>query len=145
MVYDCVAADPDLRALIERRQSEGRIVFQSTNIEARQLAAIPPERDVGQASIVQTKQIGTAVFILGLSVLGQDCLSDEDSPASVAFEELGKRNPKHTADALIGATAHVRADILVTDDGSFFARFKRLQSTVRIMKTAEFRSFLMEM
>lgn len=145
MIYDRVAADPDLRALIERRQFEGRIVLQSTNIEARQLAAIPPERDVGQASIVQTEQIGTAVFVLGISVLSQDCISDKNDPASVAFDELQKRNPKHTADALIGATAHVRADILITDDSSFFARFKRLQSTVRVMKTAEFRSFLRAM
>jgi hypothetical protein len=139
-IYDAVAANPALKQKIERCQANGHITLLSTHIQAEELARIPPERDIGQASAVDTESIGTSVFVLDYSYLDVDRLGTPE--ADNAFSQLQINNPKHTEDAMIGATALTDADILVTNDIGFRKRFKKLGSKLRIMSGSEFENYL---
>jgi hypothetical protein len=71
-IYDAVAAESTLKALIERCQRDKHIEIISTHIEAGELSQIPADRDIGQATAVKTVRVGPAVFVLGHSRLDED-------------------------------------------------------------------------
>jgi hypothetical protein len=140
-VHDLVAKDATLKALIEQCQRDGRIRVLSTHIQADQLAAIPAERDIGQAVAVRSDHIPTSAAAWDVSRWDEAHWGSD--AANNAFNKLAIGNPKHAADALIGVTALSEADILVTNEKKGFRnRFARLGSNVRVMSTMEFHAFL---
>jgi predicted nucleic acid-binding protein len=139
-IYDVVAADSEMKALIERRQLDGQIKLISTHIEAGELAKIPGDRDIGQATAVNTERVGAAVFVLDYSKLDEDRLGTEE--ANSAFSQIQKNNLRHTEDAMIGATALIEVDILVTDDDRFKRKFAALKSDIKMMSADEFGIYL---
>jgi len=139
-IYDAIAADSDLKIQIEKYQRDGSIKIVSTHIEAGELSKIPTERDIGQASAVKTERVGSGVFVLDYSRLGEDRLGSEETNS--AFAAIQNGNLKHTEDAMIGATALIEADILVTNDENFRRKFITLKSSVKIMSSVEFSSYL---
>ena len=141
MVHDVIASDKHFKNLIEKLSSLGKIEFLSTHIQAGQLANIPRERDIGQASAVDARQIGTAVFVFDHSFFDVDRFGTDE--ANDAFAKLQINNPKHIPDAMIGVTALTDADIFVTDDASLMGRIKKIApSSLITMSSSEFRSMI---
>jgi hypothetical protein len=107
-----------------------------------ELSDIPPARDKGQATAVKRGQIKPSVFVLGRSFIGHSRLGSAETNA--VYRLIQKGNPKNTADAIIGATAFIDADILVTNDGPFRKKFEKVQSRTKVMSSAEFFDYLGE-
>ncbi len=89
---------------------------------------------------MSTERIGSGVFVLDYSRLDEDRLGTAET--NTAFAELQNKNPKHTEDAMIGATALTDADILVTNDEHFKKKFVTLKSGVKVMSSDEFAAYL---
>ena len=123
-VHDAVATDAVLKRLIDCCQTMGHIVLVTTPIQITELSRIPETENIGQASAISAKRIGSAVVVLDHSGFDEDRLGSDATNA--AFSALQKGNAKHTVDAMIGATALSDADILVTDDRPFG---KKIQGT----------------
>jgi predicted nucleic acid-binding protein len=139
-VHDAVAADPQLKQVIEQRQAAGQISVSTTHIQIDQLAKIPATRDIGQAGAIAAERVGTGVFVLGHSRLSEDRLGD--ATLNATYTQLQKGNARHTEDAMIGATAVLEADILVTEDKTFRSRFKALGTNAQVMSVQEFATYL---
>jgi predicted nucleic acid-binding protein len=139
-VHDAVAVDPGFKRLIERAVADGHIALSTTHVQLTELSKIPPRNDIGQASAIGANRTGTAVFVLDYSRLDEDRLGTPQTNA--AFEAIRQGNPRHTEDAMIGATAFADADILVTDDTKFRKRFEALNSPVEVMSSVEFASYI---
>jgi rRNA-processing protein FCF1 len=140
MVYDAVENDQQLKQLIRGCQDAGHISIFTTHVQKDQLAQIPPEKDVGQASAVAAMQIATSVTVIGYSRIGQSRIGGNEE--NDVYSKLRINNSKHTEDAIIGTTAYHDADILVTDDKGFRNRLKNLRSRVKVMSSAEFKNYL---
>lgn len=140
MIYDALAGNENFRRLVQKKQDSGDIAMLSTRIQKDQIAAIPPARDIGQKSAARTTEIASAVFVLDVSRLDEDCLGSPEADA--VFLHLQGRSLKHTADAMIGATAFSDTDILVTNDQKLTNRFRKLTSTTMVMTDVEFQVFL---
>ncbi len=143
MVYDAVAQDRRLKQLIEQCQRVCSLFVLSTHVETDQLAAIPADKDIGQANAVSVEPIPTPVCIIDHSRIDRSRIGTD--ALNAAYTKLRIGNPKHTDDAIIGTTAVSDADILVTDDKGFRNRFKKLRSSVRVMSSAEFATYLEEL
>ena len=131
--FDFVAADPDLKSTIKECQDLGLISIWGTHIQGGELAAIPDSRNIGQAqTVADINRTGTALFFCNFSHLGVDRLSSAESLA--AFSAIQANNPKHTNDALIGATALVDTDMLVTDDGRLQSKFNQLDGSRKLYR-----------
>jgi hypothetical protein len=142
--FDFVAADPDLKSTIKECQDLGLISIWGTHIQGGELAAIPDSRDIGQAqAVADINRTGTALFFCNFSHLGVDRLSSAESLA--AFSAIQANNPKHTNDALIGATALVDTDMLVTDDGCLQSKFNQLAGVAKAISLAEFVTYLTDL
>jgi predicted nucleic acid-binding protein len=139
-IHDAVAADADLKDLVERCQAAGQIVLTTTHVQLGELSRIPEPNDIGQANAIKAKRTGAAVFVLDYSRLDEDRLGSAETNA--AFAALQKGNLHHTGDAMIGATALSDADILVTNDGKLRKRFEALKTHVQVMSSAEFKNYL---
>ena len=139
-VHDAVATDAVLKRLIDCCQTMGHIVLVTTPIQITELSRIPETENIGQASAISAKRIGSAVVVLDHSGYDEDRLGSDATNA--AFSALQKGNAKHTVDAMIGATALSDADILVTDDRPFGKNFKALGTQVQVMSSIEFASYL---
>ena len=139
-IHDAVVSDPDLKELIDQRQSEGHIVFKITHVQQTQLSKIPDARNKGQASTIEADRVGAAVVVSDHSLWDEDRFGTCETDA--AFAAIQKGNPKHTADAMIGATVLSDADILVTNDRNFRKKFEKLDSTVQVMSSDQLKSFL---
>jgi hypothetical protein len=139
-IYDTIAIDGSRKRLIESCQRDGLIQIKSTHIEAGELSKIPAIRDIGQATAVNTERVGSGVFVLGHSRLDEDRFGTPETNS--AFAAIQKGNVRHTEDAMIGATALIEVDILVTDDNKFRKKFITLNSTVKTMSSDEFFSYL---
>lgn len=139
-IHDAVVSDPALKKLIDQRQTEGHIVFKTTHVQQTQLSKIPNARDEGQASAIEADLVGAAVVVLDHSRWDEDRFGTCETDA--AFAAIQRRDPKHTADAMIGATALSDVDIFVTNDRDLRKKFEKLDSTVRVMTSDEFKSFL---
>ena len=141
MVHDAVAGDSNLKQLIDQCRAAGHIVFKTTRVQLKELSQIPFHRDIGQATAIDAERIGTSVFVCGYSRCGEDRLAG--SAIYAVFAAILKGNPKqHFDDAMIGATAFSDADILVTNDGDFGKKFKKLNTSVQVMSSGEFASYL---
>jgi hypothetical protein len=130
-VYDAAIDNDQLRNLMAKKQESGSIALFSTRIENEELAAIPPLQDRGQKSAVQTVLISPAVFVLDASHLDDDRLGTDE--ANAAFNYLQNGSKKHTNDAMIGATAMIDADILVTNDHRLLNRLSAIDSKVKVI------------
>jgi predicted nucleic acid-binding protein len=139
-IYDAVAADPKLKQLIEQCMAAGLIGFKITHIQFGQLEKIPANRDIGQSAAINAERTGVSVFLTDYSRAGEDRLASAET--SAAFAAIQKGNPKHTEDAMIGATAIAEANILVTNDTTFRKRFEAIGSLVKVMSSAEFKAYL---
>ncbi len=140
-IHDAVAADGHLKSLIDQCRDCGLIILKTTHVQDTELSKIPDENDIGQKGAINAERIGTAVFVLGYSRLGEDRLGG----INAAFAALQKGNPKHTEDAMIGATAFSDADILVTNDSNFRKKFEKLKANTTVMSSAEFGSWLTDL
>jgi len=102
-IYDAVASQPALSTLMSAAQASGHIVVRTTRVQHGELAKIPPERDMGQASAVRAERVPLSVFILDYGILDEDHLGCEQ--ANQAFDAVHGGKAKHFEDALIAATA----------------------------------------
>jgi hypothetical protein len=134
-VHDGVAEDPNLQQLITRCEDAGLIAFSTTHLQLGELAEIPDDRDIGQAAAINAEKIGPSVVVWGHSKWDEDRFGSPETNA--AFNAIQKSNPKHTKDAMIGATATTDADILVTNDARFRKKFEALGTNVKAMSSAE--------
>lgn len=79
--------------------------------------------------LCEAEQVPTGVFVLGVSRIGQAALGDGGVYHRI-YTELSilngskRKRQSHMADAIIGATAHVRGVGLVTADTDFFQVMK---------------------
>lgn len=135
-VFDAAAADPGLKTLIEDAQAAGRVVCNIVSIQEDELSRIPAQRDIGQAGAIRAESIPSAVFVLGYSKLDQDRLGGPE--ANQAFSAIKKGSAKHIEDAMIGATAVLDADILVTNDRRFQRRVAKLGTSIQVLSAVEF-------
>ena len=140
-VYDAAVHNSELGSLIRALQGIGRIAVSTTRIQHEELQEIPPERDVGQASAVQTEQLPVGVFVLDYGILNDDHLGSEKADA--LFDRMRTESASNIEDAMIAATAATHADILVTDDRRFRKRFAGLSTATKAMSTSEFHTFLL--
>jgi hypothetical protein len=67
-----VISDPDLKKLIDQRQTEGHIVFKTAHVQQTQLAKIPYARNKGQASAIEADRLGVAVVVADHSLWDGD-------------------------------------------------------------------------
>jgi predicted nucleic acid-binding protein len=139
-VHDAVAIDDGLKRLIDQCQKKGRIVLKTTPVQIAELSRIPDAKDTGQANAISAERIGSAVAVFDHSGFDEDRLGTDG--ANAAFEALKKGGANHVEDAMIGATALLDADILVTDDNTFRKRFEALGAPVQVMSSIQFRSYL---
>jgi hypothetical protein len=140
MIHDAIAADAKLKQLVDQRQAAGHVTFKTLHVQLEELAKIPSDRDIGQANAINAERIGSSVFVLDYSRLDEDRLGTDETNS--AFDAIKKGNPRHTEDAMIGATALTDADILVTNDGDFRKKFEALGTNVRVMSSEEFAIYL---
>ena len=138
--YDFVAANMRLKTLIADMQQDGRIELISTRIEADELDEIPPHRDIGQKSSVSSSKVGSAIFLLDISFLDEDRLGSDE--VNAAFHHIENGKPKHTNDAMIGATAYSDADYLVTNDNRLIRRFSKLSGPCKVVKPDQLENLL---
>ena len=140
-VHDAVVADSSLESLITECQDRGLISVWATHVQGGELADIPDPRDLGQAkAVANINRTGTALFFVGYSFLGVDRLS---SPESLeAFRAIQDGKAKHNNDALIGATAFVDTDFLVTNDSRLRNRFNELAGKAKAISTTELATYL---
>ena len=141
--YDALHADSEFKALVEKRQADGRLTILSTHVQETELAKIPQDRNVGQAQAVVAESVGASVFVLDYGMLDVDRFGTEES--SDAYHRIHRGNNKNIEDAMIGATATTDADILVTNDKKFTSRFRELSGTVPVMNSVEFKDYLSSM
>jgi hypothetical protein len=139
-IHDAIAADAKLKQLVDQCQATGRITFKITHVQLGELAEIPSDRDIGQANAINAERIGPSIFVLGHSRLDEDRLGTAETNS--AFAAIQKGSPRHTEDAMIGATALTDADILVTNDGNFSKKFEALGTNVKVMSSVEFAIYL---
>lgn len=79
--------------------------------------------------LCEADQVPTGVFVLGVSRIGQAALGAADTYNRIytglfALNSSKRKHQSHMADAIIGATAHVRGVGLVTADADFFQVMK---------------------
>jgi predicted nucleic acid-binding protein len=111
MVLDKIADDDRLLHQVQRLSSERKLELLVTSVTQREVAPITEEpRRTRIASIPRTV-IGTVSFVLDYSQLDVDRLGPEEP-----IEAIRKGRRKHTADALIAATAEWDGLPLVTED-----------------------------
>jgi hypothetical protein len=139
-VYDAVVKDENLKWLIELCQTAGQITLVSTHVESDEVNRIPTHLNIGQGTALETEQIPTGMVAFDHSQFDQSRFGTQ--AADAVFQTLQIKNPRHTNDAVIGATALTDADILVTDDGPFRKRFSKLHTRVQVMSSTVFTAYL---
>jgi hypothetical protein len=139
-VHDAIAADAELKQLIVDCQRDGRIELMSTHVQADQLAQIPLDRDIGQATAVQAEQIPTSAGVWDVSRWGSAHWGTE--AANIAVAKLSKNKSAHVEDGLIGATALSEADVLVTNDKRFRRRAKAAFGSFKVLSSDELKDYL---
>jgi len=123
-VHDKVAADPVFKARIAQCQQAGSIELLTTHVQADDLANVPPNRDIGQATAINAERTSTSAAAWDVS--RWDEADWGRKTVHKAFAGLASGNPKHVPDALIGVTAQTKADIFVTEDDRFRRHMQQL-------------------
>jgi hypothetical protein len=115
MIFDALVADAAGRASVLAAITEGRLLLRTTHIQEDQLADIPDAVKVAEVNEIPREVVPTSVMVWGVSRWGM-----ADWGGSADYEAI-RHEGRHVQDAIIGATAATKADVLVTED-------KRLRS-----------------
>ncbi len=137
MIYDAIVANPETIELVRSLTTNRKCEILTTHIQKDQLAEIPGDQKRCAALSIPTKKVPTSGAVWDLSKWDECTWVSTETVASI--ENLTKGNPKHAADALIGATSLSVADVLVTMDKTLAARVKASDPT---MKVLDFEGFL---
>lgn len=114
MIYDAIVANPETIDLIRSITTNRKCEILTTHIQEDQLAEIPGDEKRRATLSIPTKKVPTSGAVWDLSKWDECTWASTETGTSI--EILTKGNPKHAADALIGATSISVADVLVTMD-----------------------------
>lgn len=112
----------------------------TTHIQEDEIAGTPSDERLALLQTISLKKTPTSAFAFSVSRWDQAEWGTPETNKLV--KDLQGESVKYLRDALIGATAATKADILVTDDGRLHGRLKHLAPQLRVMNFAEFEIFL---
>jgi hypothetical protein len=129
MIFDKLAAKPNLVDLLKGLVEDGAILVLTTHIQINELADIPDEEKRKKLSEIPleitTEIVPTSGAIFGVSAYGYSTHGDARD-AEISIDDVMAGSPNDVHDALISSTASVHADVLVTEDKGLTKKLKRL-------------------
>jgi hypothetical protein len=130
----------DFRSLIDRAIEQCCIELVRTSVQKTQLLGIKDTVKRSAALSIPGRQVATYGFIPGWAVPGE--ARPADCGDKVRLGAIQKGNPRHAPDALIGATAEMEADVLVTDDKRLTRRIQESGSCSQVWKSEDFEKYM---
>ena len=130
-VFDRIVALPGMVELLNRKSKQGKLQILTTLVQEEELSAIRDRIKRRAAQRVERQVVPASGPPQGGSGNGADLTGLAPSP-------------KHTSDALIGATAAWGVDYLVTEDARFAQRVRNSPAPCRVIGFDEFRSLVMK-
>ncbi len=140
MVHDLVAADASVLALIKAKLEDGTLTLVSTHVQRDELSRIPDDEKRDAVQSIPVARTATRGAMWGVSAWDECTWGDEDGDKILA--QVTNGNPVHAEDALIGATADVAADVLVTQEHRLRNRLQAAGSQLQVWTFDEFAAWL---
>jgi hypothetical protein len=143
MVYDKIAATPQMVECLNHLSKEGVIVVLCTHIQEDELAKIPDEQKRDAITKIITKKVTTSGGVLDVSKWNQFTWGNGGS-GGVRVDDVRSPSKKHTNDALIATTAAKDADVLVTDERRLSNRMKAIKAPCEIWGFDKFKEYIFQ-
>jgi rRNA-processing protein FCF1 len=141
-IFDEIIKTPGLVEHLRSLTASDRLDIVVTHVQEDELAGI---QDIEKRSAIQQvprQSIPTAVFVAGVSRLGQARLG-EGHEGGLEYDTLHGENPKRVQDAVVALTAAAEAEdveAFVTADDRLARRVRRKAKTLKVWNFTEFRN-----
>lgn len=139
-IYDKLDESIDIHTNVKQLIAAGKLELITTHIQNDQIADIGDDEIRSALQSVTAKKIPTEAAVWGVSKFDEAKYGDEHTNEIVDALSIG--NPRHKADALIGTTAILTADIFVTEDKTFGKRLRSLRTPLSVLEFEEFAEWL---
>lgn len=149
-VFDCFlradgSVNDELIDLTNNCIEQARMVVYTTHVQDDELAQTPDCNKRAKLFEIRARlsltEISTSGAIWNVSRWGMSTWGNGKGP--IKLEHIQKGNPKHSEDALIGATASACADVLVTGEVKKFRNKVNAQkTTLKVWTFTDFESFV---
>lgn len=139
-IYDKIIATPGMVEVLTNLHESGKIEIIKTHVQEDELSRISDKIKQDLVLQVPGKKVPTEGAILGVSELGGANLGS--GSGDIKLEDIRKGSLRHSRDALISATAEVKADALVTDEKRLPRKIVAIGSKLGVWDYSQFEEYI---
>lgn len=138
-IFDRIVVTEAVATKLQYMVKQGLVNIITTHIQEDELTQLSDAEKRKRIASIPREVIPTSAFVLGKSRLGMARLGGN------GIEEIRQGNLRHTNNALIAATAHGYADVLVTEDKTLASRVRAKQFNVAVWDYQQFFQYIMSL